>query len=150
MRFETGILGSYWELADICAIYLKNRSLTREKNVIWWEVWYDKCLSVKHYRVLSCPVYMQISKDKKSKLSNKKWKQVFVNCCKDTNQIWKIWNLVDHKIKNVTSVTFHKTFSNKRSENLFEFLADNFNQKLDIKANTNLDFDDTDSFLQTQ
>ncbi len=30
IRFETGLPGSYWELACICATYLKNRSSSRD------------------------------------------------------------------------------------------------------------------------
>ena len=33
MRFEAGLPGSYWELACICATYLKNQNPTREKDV---------------------------------------------------------------------------------------------------------------------
>ena len=31
--FEASLPGSYWELAGICAIYFKNESFTREKDI---------------------------------------------------------------------------------------------------------------------
>lgn len=34
MRFKTSLPGSYWELAGICAIYLKNKSFIKEKDII--------------------------------------------------------------------------------------------------------------------
>ena len=37
MRFGADLPGSYWELAYICATYLKNRSPSRDKDVTSWE-----------------------------------------------------------------------------------------------------------------
>ena len=71
MRFEAGLLGSYWELARIRATYLKNRSPTREKDVTPWEAWYSKRPSAKHYKIFGCPAYVQIPKEKRRKLTNK-------------------------------------------------------------------------------
>lgn len=56
------------------AIYLKNQSPTKEKNVISWEAWYNKCPNNKHYKIFECPAYIQIPKKKWGKLIDKKWK----------------------------------------------------------------------------
>ena len=72
MRFGAGLPRSYWELACICPKYLKNRSPSRDRDVTSWEEWYSKRPSAKHYRVFGCPAYVQIPKEKKKKLSNKK------------------------------------------------------------------------------
>ena len=74
MQFGASLPGSYWELAYICATYLKNRSSSRYRDVTSWEKWYSKRLSATHYRVFGCPAYVQILKKKRKKLSNKNWK----------------------------------------------------------------------------
>ena len=65
MNSEAGLPRFYWELAYICAIYLKNRSLFIEKNVIPWEAWYNKRPNARRYKVFGYLVYVQIPKEKK-------------------------------------------------------------------------------------
>ena len=125
MRFGAELPGSYWELACICATYLKNRSPSRDRNVTSWEKWYSKRPSAKHYKVFGCPAYAQIPEEKRKKLSNKKWKGVFVGYYEDTDQIWKIWDPIDKKMREAMSMTFDETFSNKSSEELLKSLDDN-------------------------
>lgn len=124
MRFEAGLPGNYWELAGICATYLKNRSPTREKKITLWEAWYGKRPSAKHYKIFGCPAYVHILKEKRKKLSNKKWKGIFVGYHSTTDRIWKIWDPVDCKVREATSVEFDESFSNNRSEALLESLQD--------------------------
>lgn len=115
IRFEAGLPGTYCELTYICIIYLKNKSLSREKNITPWEVWYNKCPSIKHYKVFGYLAYVQIPKKKKEKLTNKKWKRVFMSYHENTNRIWKIWDSIDRRIGEVISVTFDETFLMKLS-----------------------------------
>lgn len=119
MRFEAGLPGSYWEFACVCATYLKNRSPTQGKDITPWEAWSNKRPSVKHYRIFGCPACVQIPKEKRNKLNNKKWKGVFVGYHDDTDRIWKIWDPADCKVKEATSIVFDENFSNGKSE---EFL----------------------------
>ncbi len=72
MQFGAGLPNSYWELACICATYLKNRSPSRDRDITSWEKWYSKKSSAKHCTMIRCPAYVQILKEKKKKLSNKK------------------------------------------------------------------------------
>ena len=62
---------------------------------------------------------------REKKLSIKKWKGVFVGYHEDTDRIWKIWDPIDKKIREATSVTFDEAFSNKRSEELLKSLVNN-------------------------
>lgn len=78
MRFEAGLPRPYCESACVCATYLKNRSPSRDQDITSWEKWYGKRPSAKHYRIFGCPVYVQILKKKRKKLSDKKWKGIFV------------------------------------------------------------------------
>ncbi len=110
--------GRYWELACICTTYLKNRSPSQGRDTNSWEKWYCKRPSAKHYMVFGCLAYVQIPKKKRMKLSDKKWKGVFVGYHEDTDQIGKIWDFDDKKIREATSVTFDETFGNKSSEEL--------------------------------
>lgn len=72
---------------------------------------------------------------------------------KDTDQIWKIWVPIDKKIRKVIFITFDKIFSNKASEELLKFLANDSNQDesdqvLNIKADIDFDSDGLESVLQ--
>ena len=87
MCFEAGLPGSYWELADICTTYLKNRSPTREKDIIPWKAWYSKRPSARHYKIFGCPAYIHIPKEKKKKLNDKKWKGIFMGYHSTTDRI---------------------------------------------------------------
>lgn len=78
-------------------------------------------------RFFGCPIYIQMPKKKRNKLTNKKQKIVFIGYYEKTHHISKIWDLIDRKIKEITYVNFDKTFSNKSSENLFNSLANNSN-----------------------
>lgn len=79
---------------------------------------------------------------------------------KNRNRIWKIWDLIDIKIKEATAVTFDKIFSNKVSEELFKSLTNNsdhndsdqndFDQELNIEVDTNSHSDGWESVLQIQ
>lgn len=42
---------------------------------------------------------------------------------KNTNQIWKIWDLIDKKVREITSNIFNKTFSIKLNKKLLNFFA---------------------------
>ncbi len=68
----------------------------------------------------------------------------------DTDRIWKIWNPIDKKIREATSVTFDETFNNKSSEELLNSLADNSDQESDVETDTDSDFDDPEPTLQIQ
>ncbi len=72
MRFGAGWQRSYRERACICATYLKNESPRRDRDITSWEKWYGKRPSAKHYGVYGCSAYVQIPKEKRKKLSNKK------------------------------------------------------------------------------
>ncbi len=137
-------------MACICATYLKNRSPSRDRDSTSWEECYGKQPSVKHYRVFGCSAYVQIPKEKRKKLSDKKWKGIFVGYHEDTDRIWKIWNLDDKKIREATSVTFDQTFGNKSSEELLKSLADHSDQESDTESDTDLDYDDPKPVLQIQ
>lgn len=63
----------------------------------------------------------------------------------NANQIQKISDLIDKKIREITFITFNKIFSKKISEKLLTFFTNNFNQdnfdqKLNTKPNTNFNF----------
>ena len=103
--------------------------------MISWEEWYSKRPSAKHYRVFGCPAYVQIPKGKRKKQSNKKWKGVYVGYHEDKDQIWKIWDFIEKKIREATSVTFDETFSNQGSEELRKSLVDNSDQESDVETN---------------
>lgn len=148
MRFEAGLPGPYWELACVCAAYLKNRSPSRDRDITSWEDWYGKRPSAKHYRVFGCPVYVQIPKEKRKKLSDKKWKGIFVGYHEDTDRIWKIWDPDDKKIREATSVTFDETFGNESSEELLKSLADNSDQESDAESDTDLDSNNSEPLRQ--
>lgn len=117
--FEAGLPGSYWEFACVCATYLKNRSPTQGKDITPWEAWSNKRPSVKHYSIFCCPDCVQIPKEKRNKLDNKKWKGVFVGYHDDTDRIWKIWDPADCKVKEPTSIVFDENFSNGKVKNFF-------------------------------
>ncbi len=114
-------------MSYIYVIYLKNRGPYKKKNITPWKAWYNKYPSAKHYKIFGYPAYVQIPKKKRNKLTNKKWKGVFGDYYKNTDRIWKIWDLVDKKVKEITFVTFDKNFSNKSSKELFNFLTNNPN-----------------------
>ena len=150
IEFGAGLPGSYWELACICAKYLKNRSPSGDRDMISWEDWYSKRLSAKHYRVFGFPTYVQILKEKRKKLGNKKWKGVLVGYHEDTDRIWKIWDPIDKKRREAISVTFDEIFGNKSSEELLKSLADNSDQESDVETDTDSDLDDPKPALQIQ
>ena len=100
--------------------------------------------------MLGCPAYVQIPKTKRKKLTNKKWKRVFVGYHEDTDQIWKIWDPIDKKIREATSLTFDETFSNKSSEKLLKSLADNSDQESDVETDTDSDSNDPEPAPQIQ
>lgn len=143
MHFEAGLLGSYWVLACICITYFNNWSSSREKNIILWKTWYNKWFGTKHYKIFGCPAYIQLPKKKRNKLANKKWKGIFVGYHENTDRIWKFWDPVDKKIREIKSVIFVKTFSIKSSEELLNSFTD-FNQESDtseISTDTDPDSD---------
>lgn len=56
------------------------------------------------------------------------------------DRIWKSWDLVDKKVREIASVTFDKSFNNKSIKKLLNSLADNLNQELNTQvADTNTD-----------
>lgn len=77
MQFGAGLPESYWELACMYVTYLKNNSPSWDGDVTSWEEWYGKKPSAKYYRVFRYLAYIQIPKEKKKKLRNKKWTRVF-------------------------------------------------------------------------
>ncbi len=79
---------------------------------------------------------IQIPKEKRKKLGDKKWKGIFVGYYEYTDRIWKIWDLDNKKIREATSVTFHKTLGNKSREELLKSLADNSDQESDTEGDS--------------
>ena len=69
---------------------------------------------------------------------------------KDTDRIWKIWDLDDKKIREAISVTFDETFGNKSSEKLLKSLADKSDQESDAKSDTDLDSNNSEPLRQIQ
>lgn len=67
---------------------------------------------------------------------------------KNLDQIWKIWNSDNKKLRKVTFIIFEKTFDNKSSKELLKYLANNFNQESNTKNNTDLDFYNSEPILQ--
>ena len=83
-------------------------------------------------------------------MNDKKWKSIFVGYHSTSDCIWKIWDLVDYKIGETTSVDFDENFKNNRSEALLELLQDdidNDSDDLDIMGTTELNLP-TSSFSQ--
>ena len=130
------------QVACIYATYFKNRSPSRDKNVTSWEEWHGKKPNAKYYRVFRCSAFVQIPKEKKKNLSNKKWKRLFVGYHKNIDRIWKIWDPIDKKIKKATSFSFDGAFSNKNSKELLKFHGNDSDQKLDIETDTDSVSDD--------
>ncbi len=64
--------------------------------------------------------------------------------------MWKIWDPIDKKIRETTSVSIDETFSKKSSEEFLKSLADYSNQELDIKTGTNSDSDDPEPSSRIQ
>ncbi len=148
MQFGAGFPESYWELARICATYLKNRSPCRDRDVTSWKEWYGKKPSAKHYGVFGCAAYVQILREKRKMRNNKKWKGVFVGYHEDIDQIWRIRDSINKKIREATSVSFDEVFRNKSSEELLKSLAENSDQESDIETDIDSDSDDPESTPQ--
>jgi hypothetical protein len=71
-------------------VYLKNRSPTRAlDNQTLYEAWYKQTPDLQHLKILSCPVYVHIPKEKYIKLHNHTSKGQLVGYG-STNQ-WKAW-----------------------------------------------------------
>ncbi len=68
----------------------------------------------------------------------------------DTDWIWKIWDVIGNKIREATSATFDETFSNKKSEELFESFADDSDQESDVNIDTNSELDNSESVSDIQ
>ena len=68
-----------WAEAARTGMYVQNRTPHRVlKNNTPEEVFFDKKLEVSHLRIFSCPVYIHIPKEKRTKLDPSGKKGIFV------------------------------------------------------------------------
>lgn len=63
--------------------------------------------------------------------------------------IWKIWDLINRKLKEITFITFDGTISNKSSKKLLKSLADNSNQKLNSQVADTYTYSDSHTLEST-
>ena len=74
-----------WTKASRIVVYVQNRTPHRVlKNKTLEEVFYDKKPKVIHLRIFSCPVYIHIPKEKRTKLDPSGKKGIFVGYSKSS------------------------------------------------------------------
>ena len=111
MLSGSGLAQELWEIVVDSTCYLKIRSLALALvDKTPHEVWSGKKPSFAYLRVFGCDAFMQLSKEKRSKLDNKVEKCIFISY-KDGVKGYKLWNLVTRKIAYTRDVVFKKVES---------------------------------------
>jgi hypothetical protein len=85
--------------ATMATIYVQNKSPHRIlKNMTPEEAFLGKKPNVENLRIFGCPIYSQISKDKRNKLELSGKKGIFVGYS-DSSKAYKIYIPEQHKIE---------------------------------------------------
>jgi hypothetical protein len=97
-----------WGEAAMTAIYVQNKSphdilkyMTPE------EAFSGKKLNVEHLRIIGCPIYIHIPKDKRNKLEPSGKKGIFVGY-NVSSKAYRIYIPIQHKVEVSRDVTFNE------------------------------------------
>jgi hypothetical protein len=110
-----------WGEATMTTIYVQNRSPHRIMNdMTLEEAFSGKKPNVENLRILGCPVYSHIPKDKRNKLEPSGKKGIFVGYS-DSSKAYRIYIPEQHKIEFRRYVTFNERIAfNKSIEEIIE------------------------------
>jgi transposase InsO family protein len=112
---DQGLSMLLWGEAAMTTIYVQNRSPRRIlKDMTPEESFSGKKPNVENLKILGCPVYSHIPKDKRNKLEPSGKKGIFVGYS-DSSKAYRIYILKQHKIEASRDVTFNEKMAFKKS-----------------------------------
>jgi hypothetical protein len=104
-----------WEEASMVVVYVHNRSPHNIlKNINPEEAFTGVKPEVGHFKILGCPVYIHVPKEKRSKLEPSGWKGTYFGY-NESSKAYHIYILGQRHIEVSQDVSFEEEFSFKRS-----------------------------------